>query len=62
MHNAMAGVKAGREMADVEQWHDERTLPATEESATALHSLVAWEIDSFLKNGSKWIDGIAADC
>ena len=58
----MAGGKAGGEMADVEPWHDDSTLPAVEKIASALRSLAAREIDSFLKNGSKWIDGIAVAC
>jgi hypothetical protein len=49
MHNAMAGVKAGREMADVEQWHDKRTLPATEKSASALRPPAVQEMGSFFQ-------------
>ncbi len=58
----MVGVKAGRVMADVEQWHDDSNLPTVEKSASALGSLAAREIDSFLKNGSKWIDDMAVAC
>jgi hypothetical protein len=49
----MVGVKAGREMADVEQWHDKRTLPAIEKSASARRPLVVQEMGSFFK---KWIE------